>query len=284
MVLSPIYSGKDESLQVRNRGHTHAIVVRLLEGLEGRGHHVYTNNYHSSPALFAGIPATMKTPMNKGDVSATAVDENMMALKWMDKRPVSMLSTIHDNTMTTKVRRTRNAEGGREEIWKPVVVEQYNCFTGVDKSDQLLSYYRFSHKLSSGGGGQCFICWTWAYVLYTLSEQSHKKLTHELFCIRLAREMLLQVSMNVDDTTPVSRGRIQRPLPPQTRLTERHFPDNLPQTPSRKKGQTECTVCSKKKGRGRKTTTYMCKQCKLPMCIIPCFQLYHTKVNPQRYF
>ena len=47
--------GKDESLQHGGRGHTHAIVVALLEGLEGRGHHVYVDNYYTSPALFTEL-------------------------------------------------------------------------------------------------------------------------------------------------------------------------------------------------------------------------------------
>ncbi len=29
--------------------------------------------------------------------------------------------------------------------------------------------------------------------------------------------------------------------------------------------------------------TFKCKQCDLPMCVVPCFELYHTKVDPQRY-
>ena len=105
-----------------------------------------------------------------------------------------------------------------------------------------------------------------AYILYTTSEPA-KKLTHEQFRIELSRQLLLQASVDVREDMPQSHGRLHRPLPPQSRLTERHFPDHLPCTPSGKKGQTECTVCSKKKGRGRKTTTYMCRQCKLPVCI-----------------
>ena len=89
----------------------------------------------------------MKATLAKGDVTSDLVDNTMMALKWMDKRPVCMLTTIHDNSMMTKVRRTRQAVGGQEEIKKPVVVEQYNSFMGgVDRSDQLLSYYGFPHR------------------------------------------------------------------------------------------------------------------------------------------
>ena len=108
---------------------SNAIVVVLLKGLEGRGPHVHTDNYYSSPALFSelhdlgfgacgtvrvnrrGLPAEMKATLAKGNMTSMQVDDSMMALKWMDKRPVSMLSTIHDNSMTTKVRRTCRAVG-----------------------------------------------------------------------------------------------------------------------------------------------------------------------------
>ena len=137
-----------ESLQLGDHSHTHAIVIALLDGLEGRGHHVFTDNYYSGPVLFAelrdlgfgacgivrinrrGLPAAMKETLAKGDVTSALVDKTMMALKWMDKRPVPMLTTIHDDSMTTKVRRTRRAEGGQEEVRKPVVVEEYNRFMG----------------------------------------------------------------------------------------------------------------------------------------------------------
>ena len=36
-------------------GATNIVVLKLLEGLEGRGHHIYTNDYCISPDLFADI-------------------------------------------------------------------------------------------------------------------------------------------------------------------------------------------------------------------------------------
>ena len=41
-----------------------------------------------------------------------SIDEFMVALKWADKRRVPMLSTVHDDAMITKARRTQQAEGG----------------------------------------------------------------------------------------------------------------------------------------------------------------------------
>ena len=61
-----------------------------------------------------------------------------------------------------------------------------------------------------------------------------------------------------------------------------HFPAKVAQTSSGRRSQPDCVVCSLKKGK-RKTTTFMCKQCDLPMCPVPCFELYHTKSHPERY-
>ena len=34
---------------------------------------------------------------------------------------------------------------------------------------------------------------------------------------------------------------------------------------------------------GRNTTTYHCKQCKVVLRVVPCFELYHTYIDPTRY-
>lgn len=105
-----------------------------MENLQGRGHHIYTDNFYCSPALFGelrekgfgacgtvrvnrrGVQPEMKKNLAKGDVCSVAIDDSMVALKWADKRQVSMLSTVHDDSMVTKTRRTRHIQGGREEI------------------------------------------------------------------------------------------------------------------------------------------------------------------------
>ena len=123
------------------------------------------DNYYTSPALFQdlrrlgfgdcgtvrinrrGLPQAMKSKLQKGEIISEKVDDKMIALKWMDKRPVTMLTTVHDDSVVTKQRRTRAVPGGVEEIRKPVVIERYNEFMGgVDLTDQLLSYYGFSHR------------------------------------------------------------------------------------------------------------------------------------------
>ena len=59
-----------------------------------------------------GIPAEMKTSLSRGDVCLVSKDNCMVTLKWADTRQVPMLSTMHDDAMITKARRTQYVEGG----------------------------------------------------------------------------------------------------------------------------------------------------------------------------
>ena len=61
------------------------------------------------------MPAEFKQSLAKGEVRSVAIYESITALKWADKRQVHMLSTLHDDAMVTKVRRTCQSVGGGEE-------------------------------------------------------------------------------------------------------------------------------------------------------------------------
>ena len=90
-----IFSGKDDSLDIAGRNHTHAVVMKLVEKLEGKGHHVYTD----SPAHFLelrqhgfgacgtvrvnrqGMPPEIKANLARGAICTVAIDESMVAQK-----------------------------------------------------------------------------------------------------------------------------------------------------------------------------------------------------------
>ncbi|XP_017782752.1 PREDICTED: uncharacterized protein LOC108567057 isoform X2 [Nicrophorus vespilloides] len=66
------------------------------------------------------------------------------------------------------------------------------------------------------------------------------------------------------------------------RLTERHFPAPVPQTVAQgSRTQRKCLVCSHtvKRTQRRKDTKYMCVPCNVALCIYPCFEEFHTKIN-----
>ena len=107
-------------------------------------------------------------------------------------------------------------------------------------------------------------------------------MTHVQFRIELATNLLTLAGEDTALTHGSPHGPLAHPLPSSARLTERHFPSTIGKTGG-KSIQRDCTVCSQRKGRGRKTTVYKCKECDLPMCVVPCFELYHTKKDPARY-
>ena len=90
------------------------------------------------------------------------LEGGVLALQWIDKRPVNMLSTIHDRSLISKQWQSRNAPSGIEEVLKPRMGEEYSKHMGgVDKADQLLSYYGFCH---------CTVkWWRWLFFSFTWS-------------------------------------------------------------------------------------------------------------------
>ena len=139
-------------------GLAHDVVMELVQDdrLEGKGFIIVTDNYYTSPALCRslvdrgfgavgtvrkdrrGIPPQIHTAVLRRREVTSSRDDGVLALKWKDKRDVTMLSTYHDERMVTKSRRSRAAAGGTEEILKPQVVEDYNMnMGGVDKSESV---------------------------------------------------------------------------------------------------------------------------------------------------
>ena len=144
-----------------------------------------------------GLSLVIKEAVRKGERKVIWLDPSMYAIKWMDKRLVTVLTTIHSgDDVVTIERRNWRAPGGWERVQKPQAVAHYNKYMGaVDTADQLLSYYGFSH---------CTVRW-WrrafflldmaavnSYVLYTVQHpEKRRRFTHEQYHIQLATDLLL---------------------------------------------------------------------------------------------
>ncbi len=182
-----------------------------------------------------------------------------------------MLSTMHSSEMkeTDKL----NKEGNR--ISKPACVIDYNRgMGGVDRSDQLAATCRSTRKYIKWYKKLFFylldMCITNAYVVH---KELHAGVSQQLcdFKLQLVKEMISQSQL------PKYSGR-GRPHsgPTPSRMQGRHFPEKIPSNPSAKKQQAQkrCTVCYDKGL--RKETLYQCDLCEVPLCVSPCFKMYHT--------
>lgn len=216
--------------------------------------------------------------LNKGE-TRKMVEDGLMAIQWQDKRTITVVTTMHEDKMVNKRRRSRFGNNNEETIQRPLCVDEYNKHMGgVDKSDQLLSYYGFTHKTLKWSNRAAFHLFDMAivnsYILYKLSKG---KKTHAQFRVDLACELLLEAGATIPEDV---HDTVQTPA---NRLTGRHFPSKLQGSTGIPRCQRQCVVCSGKKGRKRKTSTYCCRKCNVTLCIIPCFELYHTYKDPQRH-
>ena len=70
----------------------------------------------------------------------------IIAVLWRDRRDVLALSTMHNTSVTTVLKRSK---GGREKrpLPCPTIIDDYNQYMGgVDLTDQNLSYYSMTTR------------------------------------------------------------------------------------------------------------------------------------------
>ena len=68
--------------------------------------------------------------------------DHLLAVKWKDIRDVFLLTTTHEDALVE----APSSRGAHRKI-KPAAVLDYKYKTGVDRSDQMLSYYSFQRKI-----------------------------------------------------------------------------------------------------------------------------------------
>ena len=161
-----LYTG--QATPAGEHGITHDLVMRLMQPYLQQGYQLFTDNYYSSHVLAlslkdqftglvgtvncnrTGFPARLKNIKvfqrhgQRGDMRHERV-ENVAYIQWLDKRAVTVLSTIHTATDFEQVQRMVKVDGTWQEKYlrKLQAIDCYNQHMGgVDVFDQLASGYR----------------------------------------------------------------------------------------------------------------------------------------------
>ena len=113
-----------------------------------------------------------------------------------------------------------------------------------------------------------FTCAWLSLFWHKCHEDGLPQLTLYQYLKSVARAMAEDAGFDLDQ--PSVSTHVQNP---PTTLTERHFPDFVPETLSSTRPLRRCVVCSKVK---RKETRYQCIKCDVGLCVINCFEKYHT--------
>ena len=257
-----------------------------------------------------GLPvAVTKAALKSGEssfrrnVGPDGQPGGILAVKWCDKRPVYMISTCH---AATEKWTGRNDRVHGTPIYKPsLVVDYIRRMGGVDLSDQLMTYYSFLRK-SCKWWRKLFVHLLNMLILnaYILNTKfGTRKMNHSQYREYLAGYLIRKSTSNGESTNhnPVMNDEqcsaAEHDLlagveeKHKLRLTGRHFPQKMSSVPNKRVRPLTCKVCyvGKKesaityKPRRRRSTSFMCAECKVAMCIEPCFRLYHLYENYKLY-
>ncbi|XP_066590831.1 piggyBac transposable element-derived protein 4-like [Prorops nasuta] len=159
-----VYTGSTTDFKKCGLGISGDIVAHFLEPYYHKGHVIYIDNWYSSPQLAeflhnkdTGMCGTLRknrksvsklnASLNKGQVEV-AHNDVWIILKWMDKKEVYMITTVHKLEFSCTVKKDWKAG---ENIIKPTCILDYNQNMGaVDNIDRRLSLTETTRKSISG--------------------------------------------------------------------------------------------------------------------------------------
>jgi len=223
--------------------------------------------------------AVVSSKLKKGEVQRRRSGQ-LMVMKWRDKREVLMLSSFHSGKLVNVTAGKKLSKKG-EPIQKPDCVVDYNAHMGgIDRVDQLTSYYTPLRKSLKWYRKVVLhvldISMVNAYVLYK-SVGGNKP----LLWFRRQVAGALMASEDRQPTASVSQEAVPHPffhhkLSDTSRLSGQHYMDLLPPNPSKSSPTKRCVVCFQA-GR-RRETRYFCETClsKPALCVVPCFKTFHS--------
>ncbi|XP_046984410.1 piggyBac transposable element-derived protein 3-like [Schistocerca americana] len=158
-----IYTGKVEGIVEKSLGER--ILRDMCKGLEGKGYHVYFDNFFTSVSLLQKLKddrlfacgtirshrkglSTLKTDkeLQRGECDWSVRSVGIACIKWKDKRVVILLSTIDSPVCVEEVSH-KEKDGKITKVPFPKIVKSYNANMGcVDKADMTNSFYAIDGK------------------------------------------------------------------------------------------------------------------------------------------
>jgi len=289
----PTPEGTDLSVSER-------VVTYLMRDLLDLGYAVYTDNWYTSVRLAEylltretlltgtvrvnrGIPSLVQQERLNTGQTVFARKDNVLVVKYQDKREVHLVTTEHTAGLDEKTR--FQSGGGQQMLMQPNVIRQYSKYMqGVDKTDQLMHSYDCTRK-----------SYAWFKKLGLHFFQRALMNSHYVFCQSTGSNMTFLTFLHHTITyltegeterikqlndDPLSRAR--RPRPRRRREVSGaaraggpplHAADTFPPLPTRAYPQRRCVQCASQNI--RKDTRYFCVACphKPPLCL-SCFHEY----------
>ncbi|CAF1349211.1 unnamed protein product [Didymodactylos carnosus] len=282
-----VYTGSTTEIKdFPSLGISESIVTTLMEKYLHVGHVLYLDNWYSSPTLYetlhdmkTGACGTVRSDSIglrkilkklKAGEKVSQFTDNLLYLRWYDKREINMLTTIHNDDMirTEKINHITN-----EPVVKPRCIVDYNSNMGaVDNTDMQVSFSECVRKTIKWNKKLFFHIMDMtllnAYIMY--KEKTGKRLKFLDYRLEVVREIVHKFG----NMKKEGKGRPSLSSTP-LRLTERHFPSRIQPNGKQAIRRRACIVCSRTElgPKKRTDTLYECVEC---LCVDDCFKKYHT--------
>lgn len=257
------------------KGHAANVVLHLMAEKLNNGHSLYMDNFYNSFDLATKLiqqntyctgtlrserkntPIDVKQAKLKKGETIARYSQGVVIGKWKDKREVTYISTEFKNNIVVSTNRR-----GKEQL-KPEPIVHYNkCMGGVDRQDQMQSYYPFARKT---------VRW-------------YKKIGIHVIQMLLMNSFFLYNKFNIGSNMSLYDFRLsilsvllpKIPKPRSLSSKEGHFPKKYEVGKNGRAIRKRCQLCYKNKI--RKDTAYFCEICpgKPSLCHEPCFSNFHS--------
>lgn len=294
VVKFEVYTGKVSDMRELDLGGS--VVKRLTEELVGKHHSVYIDNFFVNYFLMEDLkdndiyacgtirvdrkylPSFKPTSsMERGENEWFVSNNKVIATKWIDNKPVYVLSNFHDPNEVTTVKR-REKDGSRVTVSCPVAISDYNKHMNcVDRFDQMKAVYQISRK-SKKWWHRIFFFFVDAAVVNAFV--IHNCLPTERLDLKTFRRHIVfgLVGKSFAESS-VPRLSLSGPSPkpsnwkPKVHLEIRKAgSSHQPKRGTRRR----CALCSTKKK--QVSTNWQCSVCNVPLCLSKnkdCFQKFH---------
>ncbi|KAJ8933131.1 hypothetical protein NQ314_014198 [Rhamnusium bicolor] len=207
---------------------------------------------------FARLPEVKE----RGQSVWKASKSGLVCVKWMDKKPILLISNFHNPQEICNVTR-RAKDGSQITVNCPTLVKEYNqLMGGVDKADMLKAIYEldriefFFHFLD--------ICVVNAYIIY-----KERAAQHSTACLTL-KDFKLAVGVGLIGAESNNTSRkVRKRKSTESNFISGHMPER---TTSRR-----CANCSTRSDPHR--SKWACATCKVSLSLNEdrnCFTLYHS--------
>lgn len=292
LVNVDIYTGKKETLDTaetdcKTLGLTDQTVLQLMQPILDKGHMLFVDSRFTSPLLFkllinhgttacgivkkhrAQFPPQFTSKKMKSGESSHVVSDNLIGLRYRDKRSIYYLSTMHRPKLVPTMKKNRKGES----VTKEQLVEDYNKNRGnLERNETLTNQHTFVRKCQKWSTKIAFHMFEAAlfnaHVLYTVDQ--NRTMRYAEFKLAYVKSIL----EGVPRYTMIAENSSERHQSHQ----KQHFPMYVPMKNPKYTSPTKRCVHCYKKGQ-RKHSRYQCDSCvnNPGLCVDPCFREFHSK-------